>query len=445
MSSVYGQTLLDDMVQQQGLPMALVREAAREILAVIRGGLIEDGVVNVSNFGTFRLKPVAARSGFNPQTRERITIPAHQRVVFSPCKALREMIEPVHRPPIPIQEEKPAARAAARSAPIAPATAVATKTIVPPAAAQGENAATAETTEQPGVETARPSVESRLDALTEQASSEESEQPPVMEAGQSDKLKEDTTIQLELGEENATEKRSYNSLYLGAAAAIVIAAVAATIYFGDAGDEPTTPLVRAVPTPTPPSIQAETAMHPSATAAEPPPTAEAEPGVEYHPVPQVAKGGSSTESLPATAEPAASSTSKAGGFFFSEARHTISHGESLWRLARRHYKDPLLWPHIYQANAAIIDNPDNLRLGQDIVIPSLQGRPGKLTKTDRRNIAEGYYLTYLHYKKSGHRDAFFALLEAKRYDNKVVEEHRSLLQLSRVEEVLLGQQETMPF
>ena len=61
MSSVYGQTLLDDMVQSQGLPMPLVKQAAKEILAVIREGLVSDGVVNVSNFGTFRLKLANAR------------------------------------------------------------------------------------------------------------------------------------------------------------------------------------------------------------------------------------------------------------------------------------------------------------------------------------------------------------------------------------------------
>jgi hypothetical protein len=151
------------------------------------------------------------------------------------------------------------------------------------------------------------------------------------------------------------------------------------------------------------------------------------------------------QAAPAIAEPVATATGKPTSFFFTEKVHTIANGESLWRLARSHYQDPLLWPHIYQANAAIISNPDSLRTGKIITIPSLQGAPGKLTKSDRRNIAEGYYLTYLHYKKTGHKDAFFALLEAKRYDNKVVEEHRSLLQLSRVEEIMLSHQETMPF
>lgn len=70
MNKAYGQTLLDDMVRHQSLPMPLVKQAAREILTIIREGLIRDGVVNVSNFGTFRLKTVAARKGINPQTRE---------------------------------------------------------------------------------------------------------------------------------------------------------------------------------------------------------------------------------------------------------------------------------------------------------------------------------------------------------------------------------------
>lgn len=103
MNRVNDQTLLDDMLRHQELPLPMVKQAAREILDLIREGLMRDGAVSVSNFGSFRLKPVASRVGINPQTRERINIAAHQRVIFTPCKALRELINPNHQAPIPIQ------------------------------------------------------------------------------------------------------------------------------------------------------------------------------------------------------------------------------------------------------------------------------------------------------------------------------------------------------
>ncbi len=483
MSSVYGQTLLDDMVQTQGLPMPLVREAAKEILEVIREGLVRDGVVNVSNFGTFRLKLAAARNGFNPQTRERITIPAHQRVIFSPCKALRELIQPVHKAPIPIPSENPDARAAAMSAPIAPSAAVATKRIVPPTQAPDEAEITSSSTTT--VQTERRVTPDRRHA-NEEVTAEAGEQPTLAEQGADETSNQIDEIRLELGEKNSTTGGSKKGLYFGAAALIVIAAVTASLMYDPSTDEVPNAVVLTAPvTPTPeatslvaepPHVKAPP-VTPSAeiptettTIAEATPPEEVDYSTLYTemanaqpeaaPAPktfvsestptqtapqrQTAEVATERAASPLT-EPATTTTSKPTTFFFTEQTHEIANGESLWRLARSHYQDPLLWPHIYQANAALITNPDNLRTGRTIAIPSLQGAPGKLTKTDRRNVAEGYYLTYLYYKQTGHKDAFFALLEAKRYDNKVVEEHRSLLKLSKVEEIMLGQQETMPF
>lgn len=431
MSSVYGQTLLDDMVRAQALPMPLVKQAAKEILAVIREGLVNDGVVNVSNFGTFRLKLAAARNGFNPQTKERITIPAHQRVIFSPCKALRDLIQPVHHAAIPIEPEATPLRAAARTAPIA-AAAVVTKLIVPPSPPEDEVVERRVTPDRRH-HAEQPEVTSQVETISDSADA----------------------IALEVGEETTTAERSKKGIYLGAAALIVIAAITASLLYNPTQEETPTTVV------TLPSAPVSQAGSPLATET---PVAEA-PAEPPAPIPAEAETTAAEEldystlytemadaqpvvelpAAPIVAEPVATTVSKPATFFFTEKTHKIANGESLWRLAKQSYKNPLLWPHIYQANAALIDNPDSLRQGSTITLPSLQGSADNLTRTDRRNIAEGYYLTYLHYKKTGHKDAFFALLEAKRYDNKVVEEHRSLLQLSKVEEIMLGHQETMPF
>ncbi len=502
MSNVYGQTLLDDMVRSQALPMPLVKQAAQEILAVIRQGLIQDGVVNVSNFGTFRLKLAAARKGFNPQTKERITIPAHQRVIFSPCKALRELIQPVHQPAIPIKAEEKPLRAAAKSAPIAPSPPVATKRIIPPATAVTqqpvEPRATSPVPPVQELEQAR-DIAAEYPAISEQPAAESVDEPQVTTphldevAAQIDELQENTAeLSLEVEDETAPQAKPYKYFALGAAAIIVIAAVTASLYYGSATNEASSPQAivasgpvtkqaapmgaQTVPLATAPespsiteSVSPEEPLAPLEPAAAEPEELDystlytemvnAQPESEPLPeagvttttlsteeiIPETAAEPPITQAIPAGTEPATATTTRPKHFFFSEKTHTIAEGESLWRLAKKHYQNPLLWPHIYQANAAIIDNPDSLRPGRTITLPSLQGSADNLSKTDRRNIAEGYYLTYLHYKSTGHKDAFFALLEAKRYDNKVVEEHRSLLQLSKVEEIMLGHQETMPF
>ncbi len=464
MSSVYGQTLLDDMVQRQGLPIPLVKQAAQEILTVIREGLISDGVVNVSNFGTFRLKLAAARQGFNPQTRERITIPAHQRVIFSPCKALRDLIQPVHQPVIPIEADETneaAQRAAARSAPIAVAAPIAVKTIVPAAVPL---TAQPEPVETPPPSATEPGAERRITTdrrhHADKLKTESSEVTDV--AGRLDTYTDSVdAINLHVEDESSTESRPRKGLYLGAAAIIVIAAVSTSLLYNSTPQETApatiiTPPTSALTTATPPAEAPQEVTAPLPEETAPPAAEETDYSTLYTEmaeaqpdspaaVPEAAAETVTEQPAPTIAEPVATATSKAASFFFTEKPHKITNGESLWRLARQHYKNPLLWPHIYQANAALIDNPDNLRQGRTITLPSLQGTADNLTKTDRRNIAEGYYLTYLYYKNTGNKDAFFALLEAKRYDNKVVEEHRSLLQLSKVEEILLGHQETMPF
>lgn len=571
MANVYGQTLLDDTVHQRGLPMSLVKQAAKEIIAVIREGLIQDGVVTVSNFGTFRLKTVAERNGFNPNTKERIVIPAHRRVIFTPCKALRELIQPDHHPVIPVAANVSSYRAAAKHAPIAPTPptkhiepdsvssepeqaqpAAVESAYVPPrtedAAAQptAGGAGTTEAASEPtgfaytaGVTTAEMAPEPEIETHDSQNAVSESgpdelvpgeaagvdevepeleeampqaptvqvapEHESVMalpeEEGKGDidlPLAEGPAAFSAAGDERGSQKKRY---VLGAAALLVIAVVSLALLRSpeEAGNNidnsaavqqpaPAAPDLASLEYPAGPSRENELApeqpsSEPEAVAAtEPEPLAQGEepPSVEAvaedlsevlaaqnaaavsqpEVVLDEAVSMSEAESdapedaiapqVTAPTEVAApeatpAQTTPEGGFYFAEQPHKIARGESLWRLARQHYNDPLLWPHIYQANAALIDNPDQLQIGANIVLPSLQGSPEQLTLSDRRNIAEGYYLTYLHYKQTGHKDAFFALLEAKRYDNKVVDEHRSLLKLSKLEEIMLSQQETMPF
>jgi nucleoid DNA-binding protein len=466
-NNIYGQTLLDDMVRTQALPMPLVRQAAQEILAVIREGLVRDSVVNVSNFGTFRLKLAAARQGYNPQTRERITIPAHQRVIFSPCKALRELIQPVHPQVVPIRPELKTTRAAARSAAIA--TAPVTSRRIEPNTPQPQTVLTGQdTTETPPQAaplTSPPPTPIPANAVTPPAvvTTPPSARPVVAEPlavlmaeneGHGESSADSLSLEIdELRKEAATKVESKKVYYLGAAAVLVIAVVSATLLRDPStevkSNTATTqqPVVAAplmLPVTTPPVEEIDSsALYTelvNATPVEEPDRTNAKSSEATTPA-----NAGEVEILPTTAKTTTLHKPLNQPIFFTEQSHQVTNGESLWRLAREHYRQPLLWPHIYQANAALIDNPDQLRAGTTIVIPSLQGAPEALSKTDRRNIAEGYYLTYLHYKKIGHKEAFFALLEAKRYDNKVVEEHSGLLQLSKVEEILLRHQQTMPF
>jgi hypothetical protein len=49
--------------------------------------------------------------------------------------------------------------------------------------------------------------------------------------------------------------------------------------------------------------------------------------------------------------------------------HTVSWGQSLWRISRGHYNDPEKWPWIYRANRDQISNPDLIYPRQRVKIP----------------------------------------------------------------------------
>lgn len=551
MSKVFGQALLEDMVNTQSLPMPLVKQAAREILSVIREGLIQDGVVKISNFGTFRLKPVAARQGINPQTGKAITIPAQQRVIFSPCKALRDLIQPVYAPPVSLEPEqylpdrplvaaataslaprdtagkltdKPSTSATnptgeiqlsepndsdptASSTPCEPSQvierprqAVAPSPIpLPPS----EDGATEKAEHEPGPREEETAIESAGEKImSRQHETEETNETewtketsgalivPVVtplhnttiaeftpRPGNHPHTASETVLHIESPIAEDMARRPNRRYVFGTAAILLLTLFGAGLLIepeeGIYNIPPATvatEIVNSLPAMVPRSEPASEALADEIPTTEetPNPIARSivkEDDPSLHDTktdnavlaarPDVPDDTARTKEISVTDRSAEVITSVSGSVsstfprgsndFFIEQPHEVSSGESLWRLARHHYQDPLLWPHIYQANSTTIDNPDHLPVGSSIAIPGLQGSPDRLSPADRRHIANGYYLAYQHYKKIGRADALFALLEAKRYDSTVVEEHRSLMQLNKVEEFQLAQQQTMPF
>jgi len=53
------------------------------------------------------------------------------------------------------------------------------------------------------------------------------------------------------------------------------------------------------------------------------------------------------------------------------ARHTVESGESLSKIAKHYYKDAMKYHAIFEANRNILNNPDVIHPGQELVIPNL--------------------------------------------------------------------------
>lgn len=55
-----------------------------------------------------------------------------------------------------------------------------------------------------------------------------------------------------------------------------------------------------------------------------------------------------------------------------ETRYVVVQGDTLSGIARQFYGDPNLWRIIYDANRAVIPNPDRLKVGTELVLPRRQ-------------------------------------------------------------------------
>ncbi|WP_378174478.1 LysM peptidoglycan-binding domain-containing protein [Aquimarina sp. SS2-1] len=52
-------------------------------------------------------------------------------------------------------------------------------------------------------------------------------------------------------------------------------------------------------------------------------------------------------------------------------RHTVKSGESLSKIAKHYYKDPMKYKEIFAANTHILKNPDVIHPDQELIIPNL--------------------------------------------------------------------------
>ena len=85
--------------------------------------------------------------------------------------------------------------------------------------------------------------------------------------------------------------------------------------------------------------------------------------------------------------------------------HIVKAGNTISGISKEYFNRPSLWPNIYRLNNKNLNTPDQLFLGNELLIPKLKGEPFELTKDDSSCIAHGYYLVYEAYKKDNKKEA----------------------------------------
>lgn len=85
--------LVGQVANHTGLTKKTSRKALDAVISAITNSLVGREKVTLVGFGTFQVIERKARKGVNPQTGERLQIPAKKVLKFSPGKSLREKVK----------------------------------------------------------------------------------------------------------------------------------------------------------------------------------------------------------------------------------------------------------------------------------------------------------------------------------------------------------------
>jgi DNA-binding protein HU-beta len=80
------------VAEQTGTSKKVARQVIEATLDTIAQSLANDEKVVLTGFGTFELRTRQARRGVNPQTRQKMTIPASRSPGFSASNRLKDLV-----------------------------------------------------------------------------------------------------------------------------------------------------------------------------------------------------------------------------------------------------------------------------------------------------------------------------------------------------------------
>lgn len=98
--------------EEIGLTQLKTKEIVQKTFDAIVETLVEDGRIELRNFGVFEVKQRAARKARNPRTGQRVDVPEKFVVTFKPGKEMEEKVRQLERE----AAERAAAAAAAEAA-----------------------------------------------------------------------------------------------------------------------------------------------------------------------------------------------------------------------------------------------------------------------------------------------------------------------------------------
>ena len=84
--------LVAAMAKDTNLSKKDVEAVVEQVFEEIKKSLQKGEAVQINNFGTLKVSERKARKGVNPQTKEKIDIPAIKTVTFKVAKSLKDSV-----------------------------------------------------------------------------------------------------------------------------------------------------------------------------------------------------------------------------------------------------------------------------------------------------------------------------------------------------------------
>jgi nucleoid DNA-binding protein len=362
--------LVELIAEQSRQSHASANSFIHELVSIIESGLKTSGSVSISGFGKFELRWMNERTGTHPQTGDEITIPAQNKVVFKPYKALREE---VNRPynflkTRLIREDYDAVPAGFEEN--------------EEAESGKKNAGVSETSAFRKGEKDLPTVDELL-IIHDNPHFSGGKSIPVIDTS----VPLPKPIALPDEDKMAREVQKSGSFQWSYAAAVIIALIAFLLLFYMMQNRGETESAQA------PQQTEQQLTSPPAPAVE---GDEITDGTDPASVPD-ASGVTDDEGTELTVQTE-----------FTTETYNVEPGQSLWTIAESRLGNPYLWPLLYHLNNDILDNPNQLPAASDLNIPKLSN-PDNLNSFEREQVALGYLSLYEWYRVNNPDEARYFL------------------------------------
>jgi nucleoid DNA-binding protein len=98
--------IVKQISEELGLTQLKTKEIVQRTLDAIIKTLVEEGRIELRNFGVFEVKRRAPRKARNPRTGDKVYVPAKNVVTFKPGKEMEELVRDMNPENLPLLEDE---------------------------------------------------------------------------------------------------------------------------------------------------------------------------------------------------------------------------------------------------------------------------------------------------------------------------------------------------